>query len=239
MITNKINTILNNSQQGDIDYTICNYIKMNLKEVAFMSIEELAKQSYVSKAKISKFIKKLGYDNYIAFKDDCLLELEIRKQVTNTNYFLTKKHLHDSLSWIEKNLMKIEQSQIDYFVRKIKEAKHIYLYGVAYSHLLCQYVQYEGDLFQKNILVLDENEVAIDRLKDALSKQSSRFLRKLLRNQGNKLLLSTQLIDQTMLKSFEGTLLVSIDHLEMKERRLLFRYLIDMLVSRYFELECA
>ena len=74
MITNKINTILNNSQQGDIDYTICNYIKMNLKEVAFMSIEELARKSYVSKAKISKFIKKLGYDNYIAFKDDCLLE---------------------------------------------------------------------------------------------------------------------------------------------------------------------
>ena len=63
---------------------------------------------------------------------------------------------------------------------------------------------------------------------DALSKQSSRCLRKLLRNQGNKLLLSTQLIDQTMLKSFEGILLVSIDH-----------YLIDMLVSRYFELECA
>ena len=63
MITNKINTILNNSQQGDIDYTICNYIKMNLKEVAFMSIEELARKSYVSKAKISKFIKKLAYDN--------------------------------------------------------------------------------------------------------------------------------------------------------------------------------
>lgn len=147
--------------------------------------------------------------------------------------------------------MKIEQSQIDYFVRKIKEAKHIYLYGVAYSHLLCQYVQYEGDLFQKDILVLDENEVSIDQLKeddllivigveeDALSKQSSRCLRKLLRNQGNKLLLSTQLIDQTMLKYFQGTLLVSIDHLEMKERRLLFLYLIDMLVSRYFELECA
>ena len=56
MITNKINTILNNCQQGDIDYTICNYIKMNLKEVAFMSIEELARKSYVSKAKISKFI---------------------------------------------------------------------------------------------------------------------------------------------------------------------------------------
>lgn len=248
MITNKINTILNNSQQGDIDYTICNYIKINLKEVAFMSIEELARKSYVSKAKISKFIKKLAYDNYIAFKDDCLLELEIRKQVTNTNYFLTKKHLHDSLSWIEKNLMKIEQSQIDYFVRKIKKAKHVYLYGVAYSHLLCKYLQYEGDLFQKDMLVLDENESTIELKEDdlllvigieedALSKQSSRYLRKLLRSQGRKLLISTQMIDQKMLNYFHETLLLPIDHLEMKERRNMFHCLIDMMMSRYHE--CA
>ena len=248
MITNKINTILNNSQQGDIDYTICNYIKINLKEVAFMSIEELARKSYVSKAKISKFIKKLAYDNYIAFKDDCLLELEIRKQVTNTNYFLTKKHLHDSLSWIEKNLMKIEQSQIDYFVRKIKKAKQVYLYGVAYSHLLCKYLQYEGDLFQKDMLVLDENESTIELKEDdlllvigieedALSKQSSRYLRKLLRSQGRKLLISTQMIDQKMLNYFHETLLLPIDHLEMKERRIMFHCLIDMMMSRYHE--CA
>ena len=248
MITNKINTILNNSQQGDIDYTICNYIKINLKEVAFMSIEELARKSYVSKAKISKFIKKLAYDNYIAFKDDCLLELEIRKQVTNTNYFLAKKHLHDSLSWIEKNLMKIEQSQIDYFVRKIKKAKHVYLYGVAYSHLLCKYLQYEGDLFQKDMLVLDENESTIELKEDdlllvigieedALSKQSSRYLRKLLRSQGRKLLISTQMIDQKMLNYFHETLLLPIDHLEMKERRIMFHCLIDMMMSRYHE--CA
>ena len=221
---------------------------MNLKEVAFMSIEELARKSYVSKAKISKFIKKLAYDNYIAFKDDCLLELEIRKQVTNTNYFLTKKHLHDSLSWIEKNLMKIEQSQIDYFVRKIKKAKHVYLYGVAYSHLLCKYLQYEGDLFQKDMLVLDENESTIELKEDdlllvigieedALSKQSSRYLRKLLRSQGRKLLISTQMIDQKMLNYFHETLLLPIDHLEMKERRIMFHCLIDMMMSRYHE--CA
>ena len=213
-----------------------------------MSIEELARKSYVSKAKISKFIKKLAYDNYIAFKDDCLLELEIRKQVTNTNYFLTKKHLHDSLSWIEKNLMKIEQSQIDYFVRKIKKAKHVYLYGVAYSHLLCKYLQYEGDLFQKDMLVLDENESTIELKEDdlllvigieedALSKQSSRYLRKLLRSQGRKLLISTQMIDQKMLNYFHETLLLPIDHLEMKERRIMFHCLIDMMMSRYHE--CA
>lgn len=248
MITNKINTLLNNSQQNDLDYTICKYIKLNLKAVSSMAIEELAKQTYVSKAKISKFIKKLAYDNYIAFKDDCLLELEIRKQVTNTNYFLTKKHLHDSLSWIEKNLMKIEQSQIDYFVRKIKKAKHVYLYGVAYSHLLCKYLQYEGDLFQKDMLVLDENESTIELKEDdlllvigieedALSKQSSRYLRKLLRSQGRKLLISTQMIDQKMLNYFHETLLLPIDHLEMKERRIMFHCLIDMMMSRYHE--CA
>ena len=64
-----------------------------------------------------------------------------------------------------KDLMKIEQSQIDYFVRKIKEAKHIYLYGVAYSHLTLSICSIRRRSFSKNILVLDENEVAIDRLK--------------------------------------------------------------------------
>lgn len=248
MITNKINTLLNNSQQNDLDYTICKYIKLNLKAVSSMSIEELAKQTYVSKAKISKFIKKIGYDNYIAFKDDCLLELEIRKQVNNSQHHLTKNHLHDSFKWIENNLLEVKQNQIDNFIKYIKDAKCIYLYGVAYSHLLCQYLQYEGDLFQKDILVLDENEATIELKEndlllvigieeDALSKQSSRYLRKLLRSQGRKLLLSTQMIDQKMLKDFHETLLLPIDHLEMKERRIMFHCLIDMMMSRYHE--CA
>ena len=248
MITNKINTILNNSQQGDIDYAICNYIKMNLKEVAFMSIEELARKSYVSKAKISKFIKKIGYDNYIAFKDDCLLELEIRNQVNNSQHQLTKKQLHNSFEWIENNLLEINQNQIDDFIKAIEKAKHVYLYGVAYSHLLCKYLQYEGDLFQKDMLVLDENESTIELKEDdlllvigieedALSKQSSRYLRKLLRSQGRKLLISTQMIDQKMLNYFQETLLLPIDHLEMKERRIMFHCLIDMMMSRYHE--CA
>ena len=116
MITNKINTILNNSQQGDIDYAICNYIKLNLKAVSSMAIEELAKQTYVSKAKISKFIKKIGYDNYIAFKDDCLLELEIRNQVNNSQHQLTKKQLHNSFEWIENNLLEINQNQMFIFM---------------------------------------------------------------------------------------------------------------------------
>ena len=100
MITNKINTLLNNSQQNDLDYTICKYIKLNLKAVSSMAIEELAKQTYVSKAKISKFIKKIGYDNYITFKDDCLLELEIRNQVNNIQHNLKKKQLNNSFEWI-------------------------------------------------------------------------------------------------------------------------------------------
>lgn len=248
MITNKINTLLNNSQQNDLDYTICKYIKLNLKAVSSMAIEELAKQTYVSKAKISKFIKKIGYDNYIAFKDDCLLELEIRNQVNNSQHQLTKKQLHNSFEWIESNLLEINQNQIDDFIKAIEKAKHVYLYGVAYSHLLCKYLQYEGDLFQKDMLVLDENESTIELKEDdlllvigieedALSKQSSRYLRKLLRSQGRKLLISTQMIDQKMLNYFHETLLLPIDHLKMKERRIMFHCLIDMMMSRYHE--CA
>lgn len=98
------------------------------------------------------------------------------------------------------------------------------------------------------MLVLDENESTIELKEDdlllvigieedALSKQSSRYLRKLLRSQGRKLLISTQMIDQKMLNYFHVTLLLPIDHLEMKERRIMFHCLIDMMMSRYHE--CA
>ena len=95
---------------------------------------------------------------------------------------------------------------------------------------------------------IDENESTIELKEDdlllvigieedALSKQSSRYLRKLLRSQGRKLLISTQMIDQKMLNYFHETLLLPIDHLEMKERRIMFHCLIDMMMSRYHE--CA
>lgn len=98
------------------------------------------------------------------------------------------------------------------------------------------------------MLVLDENESTIELKEDdlllvigieedALSKQSSCYLRKLLRSQGRKLLISTQMIDQKMLNYFHETLLLPIDHLEMKERRIMFHCLIDMMMSRYHE--CA
>lgn len=126
---------------------------MNLKEVAFMSIEELARKSYVSKAKISKFIKKLAYDNYIAFKDDCLLELEIRKQVTNTNYFLTKKYLHDSLSWIEKNLMKIEQKSNRLLCKKNKKKLSIFIFMELLIHIYFVNMFNTKEIFFKKIFL--------------------------------------------------------------------------------------
>lgn len=243
MITNKINNILNNSLKNELDRSICNYIKLHLKEVSSMSIEELARETYVSKAKLSNFIKYLGYDNYIAFKDDCLLELEIRKQVISSNCYSK-----DSFKWIERNLLMVDLKQIDFFVQAIKEAKRIYLYGVAYSHLLCQYIQYEGDLFQKDFIVLDENESSLilkeeDLLlvvgveEDALNKHSSRYLRKILRNSGKKLLISTELIEPMMLKYFNKSLLLPIECLEMKERRILFRCFVDLMMARLQE--CA
>ena len=73
------------------------------------------------------------------------------------------------------------------------------------------------------MLVLDENESTIELKEDdlllvigieedALSKQSSRYLRKLLRSQGRKLLISTQMIDQKMLNYFHEILYLIFDY---------------------------
>ena len=188
---------------------------------------------------------------YYDFKDFSISKDELAKKILSENpgsksdsqNFRIPRARHIFESGQEKEALRIiiESKRVD--KKAIEKAKHVYLYGVAYSHLLCKYLQYEGDLFQKDMLVLDENESTIELKEDdlllvigieedALSKQSSRYLRKLLRSQGRKLLISTQMIDQKMLNYFHETLLLPIDHLEMKERRIMFHCLIDMMMSR-------
>ena len=116
MITHKLNNLLNNTEHEDINHVIGKYIKKNLESVCYMTIDELAQATYVSQAKISKFIKTLGYENFIAFKDDCVHMLEVKKLVLQDqriNLGLSyPQHVQASLEAIEENLLQLDESII-------------------------------------------------------------------------------------------------------------------------------
>lgn len=248
MITHKLNNLLNNTDHEDINHVIGKYIKKNLDSVCYMTIDELAQATYVSQAKISKFIKTLGYENFIAFKDDCLHMLEIKKLVLTDqriNLGLSYlQHIQVSLGAIEENLLQVDEAILENIVQDIRDADDIYLYGIAYSNMLCQYFQYESDFVDKKVIVIDESVKRDYQLKKksllivisvdghSLSYEH-RGMRKILKYPVKKWIMTTSQMSSSSLEFFDSVLSVPSKHTDGKDRRIMIRYLIDVIIGRY------
>ena len=247
MLMNKLNDYLYHAKQNDINHFIARYIKMHIDVIEKMTINELADECFVSKAKISSFCKALGYDNFIAFKEDCAKEtkkkmivLETQKENLEIDF---QDHLHRAFQIMENNLLKINQNQIDEIVKDIYKAKCVYLYCIAYSNLLCHYVQYEFDFLGKEVIILDEKLKNDGAMKagsllivvsiEGHALDSQRILRQLSKFSVNKWIISTDMVKKKTLTYFDHCLTVCSEGSDMKERRMMIRYLIDIIIGRY------
>jgi DNA-binding MurR/RpiR family transcriptional regulator len=68
IVIDKLNNYINNHNSEDINYNIASFIVNNIESVPNYNITELSKLCFVSQATVSRFIKKLGYIDYNAFK---------------------------------------------------------------------------------------------------------------------------------------------------------------------------
>lgn len=248
MIINKLNNLLNNTPHNDINHVIGKYIKKNLNQVGYMTAKDLAEATYVSQAKISKFIKTLGYDDFISFKDECQHITQVKELVRhdqrvhlNLEY---KKHVIASIETIKENLLLIDEEMIEKLVDDIFQADEIYLYGVAYSYMLCQYFQYESDFLDKKVIVIDE-EVSRDytmkehSLLIVLSVDgrsvhlNKREMRRILKLPVKKWLITTNSSQIDEISLFHECLLIPCYQADIKDRRILMRYFIDILIGRF------
>ena len=199
---------------------------MHLDVIEKKTINEMAEACFVSKAKISHFCKALGYDNFIAFKEDC------SKENLDIDFH---DHLHRTFQIMEMQLSKVNQHQIDELVKDIQRAEYVYLYGMAYSHLLCHYVQYEFDFLDKEVIILDEKLINDPVMKEGAMlivlsieghalDNSWRILRQLQKYSMNKWIIATDMTKKDSLVYFDHCLLVDSEGSDMKERRRVIRY---------------
>lgn len=72
MLLDKLNIILNSSDEFSPKYIISSFVKNNLYEIPSMSIDAIALSCHTSKSQISKYVKSLGYETMKDFKDACL-----------------------------------------------------------------------------------------------------------------------------------------------------------------------
>lgn len=248
MLINRLNDYLYNTDHDDINHHIVKYIKKNMDQIGTMTIDELAAACYVSKGKISKFCKMLGYENFIAFKDECSQEVKVKSIVIEKQSkgleLEFKEHVHHSLRVIEQNLCESNLASIDLLVKEMKEASHIFLLGISYSNLLCRYIQYECDYFDKEVIVIDEkihkeyeineNSLLIVVSVEGLGLEHERhLLDKIKKYPVHKWIISTDQVHSKVLEHFDYSVIVPSKKADAKDRRLLVRYMIDIIMGRY------
>ena len=236
IVIDKLNNYINNHDSEDINYTIASFIVNNIESVPNYNITELSKLCFVSQATVSRFIKKLGYIDYNAFKEECLIYIEHVKNNIDNNYtdinLLSQdfKLLYSKIHYIDiKNIALI-----------INSYDKIYISGLNYCYLMAQYFQMECHPFGKIVKVIEDNEeiqdIGSDTLLLILTTSGNYFNRNRIVKEyvgnckGEKLVISIQNLDNRIKKLFNKHLILDID-IGVKNSRYVMMALLDNIIE--------
>ena len=97
MIIDKVNDYLNSHSSSTTLLELCFYIKKNIHRIPNLSIDDISKESLISKGQVSKCIRKLDYENYEEFKNACIQYLDLiskRKKFLNPHQSFETNVMH-------------------------------------------------------------------------------------------------------------------------------------------------
>lgn len=134
-----------NADKNNVEFAISEYILSNIDDVSTMGIEELAQKCYTSPATISRYIKKLGYRNYIQFKVEIDGYISYRNQEFNineqSNEMIAQSVINDTISAVKNLEDLIDIKQLVNVTKLMRMANHVYVLGIDYSQVVAQDIQ--------------------------------------------------------------------------------------------------
>lgn len=72
----KLNDVTNSYKKNSTFYILSLFFQEHIHEIPYITMDEVAIRTFVSKSQISKYVRYLDYKTYIDFKDACLEYLE-------------------------------------------------------------------------------------------------------------------------------------------------------------------
>ena len=72
--------VASEQNRGQTNQTIARYCLNHFDQVLTMNITQLAAACHVSAATITRFCHALGYDDFLHFKDECILDRRMRTE---------------------------------------------------------------------------------------------------------------------------------------------------------------
>lgn len=174
---------LNSSKENDINYNIAITMLRNVRSIPDMSINKLADLCFTSPAAITRFSHKLGYSNFIEFKENIKINIgyynEGLMNPKAISYDLSREDILTNMSLeiinqIETFKSSVDLKVVDRVVELIFNSNNVCIFGTLFSQLMAQDLQrklanlskliyHANDVQQQENLAdgLDENSLAI------------------------------------------------------------------------------
>lgn len=145
-IIHRITALLNeNLESRNSEFLISEFILKNIDEVSHMGIEELAENSYTSASTVSRYIKRLGYSNYLQFKRELVGFREFKqnefKWTSKNNQQLVDEIFEYNFKCLSQLESAVNLKQLENVVSLINQATEVYIFGIDYSQIMAQDLQ--------------------------------------------------------------------------------------------------
>lgn len=153
------------------DKILIEYIKNNIKDVFYKPISQIAKESNIGEATITRFSKKMGFNGLQDFKVTLAQEissLSKNKNIINSNIEnnepvvdTAKKLLISNINTLESTVDIINGQDIHKSSQLIINAKRIYFIGIGYSGIIAQDSNYKFMRIGLNCVSFDSSHTMI------------------------------------------------------------------------------
>ncbi|MBS6508169.1 MAG: MurR/RpiR family transcriptional regulator [Paraclostridium bifermentans] len=153
------------------DKILIEYIKNNIEDVFYKPISQIAKESNIGEATITRFSRKMGFSGLQDFKVTLAQEISslsksrniINSNIENNEPVIdtAKKLLTTNISTLESTVDIINGSEIHKSAQLIINAKRIYFIGIGYSGIIAQDSNYKFMRIGLNCLSFDSSHTMI------------------------------------------------------------------------------
>ncbi|CEP97853.1 RpiR family transcriptional regulator [[Clostridium] sordellii] len=153
------------------DKILIEYIKNNIEDVFYKPISQIAKESNIGEATITRFSKKMGFNGLQDFKVSLAQEissLSKNKNIINSNIQnnepvvdTAKKLLISNINTLESTVDIINGQDIHKSSQLIINAKRIYFVGIGYSGIIAQDSNYKFMRIGLNCVSFDSSHTMI------------------------------------------------------------------------------
>lgn len=152
------------------DKLLITYIKENIEDVFYKPISQIAKESNIGEATITRFVKKMNFSGLQDFKVTLAQEIStmnkkniINKNIQNDEPALdtAKKLLNSNITTLENTVEIINSNDVHNCARLIINAKKIYFIGIGYSGIIAQDSNYKFMRIGLNCVSFDSSHTMI------------------------------------------------------------------------------